>query len=125
MSIPHSTFAQLSKSSINLRCSNRAVLDVYEGVKFASKKTDNVVLGMDSNPVPVTVRVRGSEHRLDRGIGQVTNSTQSLLDLATFQLELMFVADVLIAASTALSEVWTCRHDPMRGRRGDVDRLGF
>ena len=64
MTIAHSSRAQLRESIIHFGRGDRAALDVHQLVDIAPVESDDVVLRVDGDPVPITVGQRRGDDGL-------------------------------------------------------------
>jgi hypothetical protein len=82
MTVANSPRAQLSEGRVDLWHRDRAALDIHEFVNIAPVKTNNVVLRVDSDSIPVMIRQRRGDHGAHGGFGYPPDPPHRLLNLA-------------------------------------------
>ena len=117
--------AQLRERVVHFRHRDRALRDIHQLVNIAPVKTDDVILRMDGDPVPIAVGQRRRNDGAHRRIAETSDAAHRLFDLAGLEFELVVVADVLIAAAAAASEVRAGRGDAFGRWLQDLDQFRF
>jgi hypothetical protein len=77
---------------------------------------------MELHLAPPSERSRGGNHRHNGGRENVGNPLEGILNLPSFQLQLMPVVDVLHPAAAATDVIGADRRDPVAGRGYDPDK---
>src|ERR1044071_1643858 len=90
-----------------------------------AKKADRPVVDVHRNPVAILVVPRRRNNRTQRRLGNFADSFQSLCDLTRLPMQLVFIGNVLLAASAAAPKVWTQRLGPIRRGFSQADELRF
>ena len=121
VTIAHAAGAQARESIVHLGHRDGTMRDVHQLMNVAPIESDDIVFRMDGDAVAIRVRQRRRDHRPHGWFCDATDPPHRLLDLSRLQLELMRIADVLIAAPAASTEVRTFRRDAMWRKFDQLD----
>jgi hypothetical protein len=94
-------------------------------MRVAPEISNDAVLGMNGDPIAVSVFERRGDDRSHRDVFEFSDSPKNVSDLTRFDFELMRVIDVLISAAATFPEVRTMRLDSMRRTSFKIDNLRF
>ena len=78
-------------------------------MRLAAEKTDHAVLRVHSDAIAICVLLGRRDDRPHRNVLEFADSLERITNLSPFDRKLMFVADVLVSASTAPAEIRTLR----------------
>src|SRR5438876_3557984 len=99
--------------------------DVHQLMNVAPIESDDIVFRMDGDAIAIRVRERRRDHRPHGWLCDATDPPHRLLYLSRLQFELMRIADVLIAAPAASTEVRTFGRDALRRSLPHFDQFAF
>src|SRR5262249_42889874 len=111
--------------SIHLIHCNRATLDLNQMVGIAPEESNDSIFDVNSDPVPISVLVGRRSNRTYGRILDLTDPTQSIVDLLPFNLELMLICHVFIGAAATSAKIWAGWRHAMRRSLLNLDQFGF
>src|SRR6266404_9127797 len=94
-------------------------------MRVAPEKTDLPILRVNGDAIAICVLLRRRDDRPHWNILEFANPLESVPHLSPFDCKLMFVADVLVSASSASAEIRTLRRYAMRRHFLDFDQFRF
>src|SRR6266699_4323336 len=94
-------------------------------MRVAPEKTDHAILRVHSDSIAISILFLRRNDRSHWNVLEFADSLQSVTHLSPFNRELMFVANVLVSASSAAAEVGTLRFNTIWGPLLYFDQLRF
>src|SRR5262249_50314858 len=125
MSVPNLARPELREFAIHFLHCDWAALDVYQTTGVTPEISDDAVLGMNGNPIAITVLTRRGDDWPHRNFFYFADSLENIADLARFNFELMRVIDVLISAAAAAAEIRARRFNAMGRAVRKIDNPSF
>src|SRR6266516_3754959 len=116
---------QFRQGTIDFLARNRALLDVEQFMRIAPEKTDHAILRVHGDAIAICVLLGRRDDWPHWNILKFADSLERITHLSPFDCKLMFVADVLVSASSASAEIRTLRRYAMRRHFLDFDQFRF
>src|SRR5438874_9217416 len=106
--------AYFRERAIDFIARNRAMLDVDQSMGIAAEKTDRPILCVHGDAIAICVLPGRRDDRPHWNILEFADPLERIAHLSPFDRQLMFVANVLVSASSASAEIRTLWFHAMR-----------
>src|SRR5690349_9347719 len=98
---------QFRERAIDFIARNRATLDVNQSVGIAPEETNDSILCVNSDAVSICVLLWRRDNRTYRDIAEFADPLERVAHLSPFHRKLVFIAHVLVSASSTSAEIAT------------------
>src|SRR5712671_255547 len=125
MAVAHPRRAQLGEGIVYLRHRDGTPFDVHQLMNIAPVKPIDLILRMDCDSVPLSIRQRRWDHWPHWRFSEAADASHRLLDLSRLCFQLVGITHMLVTASAAPAKVWTLRWHALRRRVDQFNQFGF